>query len=93
MKVQEQRRREVHAWHTHVGRGAGENTPLVSESMAAGPCPYLSETAVRRLKFEKHLGKGAFGDVIQVVSTMDGSRHAVKLAKNVSRTMSLRFLK
>ena len=80
-----QRRREVHAWYTHVGRDTDENAPPESEATAAGPCPYLAETAARHIRFEKHLGPVAFGGVIQVVCTLDGSPHAVKSAKHVSR--------
>ena len=80
-----QRRREVHAWHTHVGRDTDEKAPPESEATAAGPCPHLAERAARHIRFEKHLGPAAFGDVIQVVCTLDGSPHAVKSAKHVSR--------
>ena len=71
--------------HAHVGGGNAENAPLVSESMTQST--YMSEAATRTIEPEKFLGQGAFGEVIQVVCAMDGSRHAVKLANNVvSRT-------
>ena len=71
--------------HAHVGGGNAENSPLVLESMTQST--YMSEAATRTIEPEKFLGQGAFGEVIQVVCAMDGSRHAVKLANNVvSRT-------
>ena len=81
---------QIQAWHEQSGgRGSGENAPLATESMAAGP--FLSETAVDSIKGEELLGQGAFGYVIQAVCTTDGSRHAVKLGMHVSRMMILRL--
>lgn len=78
----QQQRHDRHASHERqeggAGGGGGDDASRLSTSRG------VSEMAARSIKFVKHLGQGQFGFVIEVVCPMDGARHAVKLARNVS---------